>query len=97
MTNTDERAKAFLARMIRLEEERRTNAEDKRELSAEMKSANLLKEEIAGVKLAVKRHFEDAEKRKFRESVEEFAEALGDFKDSPLGLAATQRHVARHY
>jgi len=96
MTNTDERAKTFLARLIRLEEEKRANAEDRKELGAEMKSANLLKEEIAGIKLAVKRHFEEPEKRRFRESVEEFAEALGEFRDTPLGGAAVARETRRH-
>ena len=95
MTNTDEHAKAFLARLIRLEEERRANAEDRRELGAEMKSADLLKEEIAGIKLAVKRHFEEPDKRKLRESAEEFADALGEFRDTPLGDAAVQRAVQR--
>lgn len=88
MTNTDERAANFLARLIRLEQERRDNAEDRKELGVEMKDAELLKEEIAGIKLAVKRHFEDPDKRKFRESAEEFAAALGGFADTPLGNAA---------
>ena len=91
MTITDERAAAFLARLIRLEEERRNNAEDRKELGAEMKSAQLLAEEIAGIKLAVKRHFETQEKRAFRETAESFAEALGDFKDTPLGDAVLPR------
>jgi hypothetical protein len=92
--NTDERAHTFKERLIRLEQERLDNAEAKKDLGAEMKSANLLKEEIAGIKLAVKRHFETQEKREFRESVESFAEALGDFKDLPLGAAAVSRHAA---
>lgn len=91
-TNTDERAANFLARAIRLEQERRDNAEDRKELGVEMKKAELLKEEIAGIKLAVKRHFETDDKRQFRESAEQFAEVLGDFKDTPLGDAAL-RHV----
>jgi uncharacterized protein (UPF0335 family) len=91
-SNTDEKSKAFLARLIRLEEERRNNAEDRKELGAEMKSAELLKEEIAGIKLAVKRHFEEPEKRAFRESAEDFAAALGGFADTPLGTSAI-RHV----
>lgn len=92
MTNTDEKAAAFLARLIRLEDEKRQNAEDRSEVLTEMKSAHLLKEEIAGIKLAVRRHFETEDKRKFRESAEEFADALGDLKDTPLGDAAL-RHV----
>ncbi len=92
MSNTDQKAVTFKERLIRLEQERLDNAEAKKDLGAEMKSANLLKEEIAGIKLAVKRHFETQERRVFRESVESFAEALGDFKDSPLGAAAVSRH-----
>lgn len=95
MTNTDEKAAAFLARLIRLEDEKRQNAEDRSEVLTEMKSAHLLKEEIAGIKLAVRRHFETEDKRKFRESAEEFADALGPFRDSPLGAAAIER-VAAH-
>jgi uncharacterized protein (UPF0335 family) len=95
MTNTDERAASFLARMIRLEEERQNNATDKRELASEMKSAGLLAEEIAGIRLAVRRHFETQEKRVFRESAESFAEALGPYRDTPLGAAAIER-IAAH-
>jgi hypothetical protein len=49
---------------------------------------------MAGIKLAVRRHFETAERRTFRESVESFAEALGSFRDLPLGEAAIERHAA---
>jgi hypothetical protein len=91
-TNTDEKAQAFLARLIRLEQERRDNATDRAELLVEMKAADLLKEEIAGIKLAVKRHFEEPEKRELRESAEQFAEALGEFAATPLGDAAI-KHV----
>ena len=93
MTNTDEKAAAFLARLIRLEEEKRQNAEDRADVLTEMKSAHLLKEEVAGIKLAVRRHFETDDKRKFRESAEEFAESLGDFKDTPLGVASVERAI----
>ena len=88
MTNTDEKAAGFLARMIRLEEEKRANAEDCGDLIKEIAGAGLLKEEIAGLKLAVRRHFEAPEKKRFRESAEEFADALGQIRDLPLGQAA---------
>jgi len=91
-SNTDERAASFLARMIRLENEKRENAEDRSELIKEIAGAGLLKEEIAGLKLAVKRHFEGAAKRQFRETAESFAEALGAFKDTPLAQAAI-KHI----
>ena len=93
MTNTDTRALAFKDRLIRLEESKHEIAEDMKDLATEMKSSGLLKEEIAGIKLAVKRYFESDEKRKFRESAEDFAAALGDFKDLPLGVAAMARAI----
>ena len=92
MPLADERSAAYLARLIRLEEERRDNATDRSELAMEMKGAGLLAEEIAGIKLAVKRHFESDERRAFRETAESVAAALGDFASSPLGDAAV-RHV----
>ena len=93
MSNTDQRAVSYKDRLIKLEQEKRDRAEDIKELMLEAKSAGLLKEEIAGVKLAARRHFETKEKKLFRESVESFAEALGDFKDMPLATAAIQRHA----
>ena len=95
MTNMDEKAAAYLVRLIRLEEERRQNADDKKEVLIEMKSAHLLSEEIAGIRLAVRRHFESQEKRVFRVSAEEFAESLGELRDTPLGNAAIERVAAR--
>ena len=91
-SNTDEKAAAYLARMIRLEDEKRQNAEDRRELIKEIAGAGLLAEEIAGLKLAVRRHFEAPAKRQFRETAESFADALGAFKDTPLAQAAI-KHV----
>jgi hypothetical protein len=88
MTNYDEKSIRFRDRLIRLEQERLDNVEAKKDLAAEMKDQKLLKEEIAGIKLAVKRHFETTEKKTYRESVESFAESLGSFRDSPLGAAA---------
>ena len=70
-------------------------ADDRADLLTEMKSAHLLKEEIAGIKLAVRRHFESQEKRVFRVSAEEFAESLGELRDTPLGAAAMERAAAR--
>lgn len=89
-SNIDENTKKFLARLITLEQEKRDNAEDRKELLTEMKRAALPKTEIAGLKLAAKRHFETGEERMFRETAEEFAEALGAFSDTPLGDAAVR-------
>ena len=95
MTNTDERAASFLTRLIALEEVKRGVADDRADLLTEMKSAHLLKEEVAGIKLAVRRHFESQEKRVFRVSAEEFAESLGELRDTPLGNAAIERVAGR--
>lgn len=91
MTNTDEKAAAFLARLIRLENEKRENAEDRKEVLTEMKSAHLLEEEIDGVKLAVKLHFMTEKKLAKRESAEQFAKSLGPLRDTALGVAAVER------
>lgn len=93
-TNTDARAASYKDRLIKLETEKRERSEDIKELMVEAKSAGLLKEELAGIKLAARRHFESLERRTFRESVESFAESLGSFRDSPLGAAAIERHAA---
>ena len=90
-SNTDARAASFLARLIQLEDERREYAEDRRELTKEMAGAGLSKDEIAGIKLAVKRHYESEEARAKRVSVEEFAESLGSLRELPLGQAALAR------
>lgn len=92
MTNTDARAVSYKDRIIKLEQEKRDRAEDIKEVMLEAKGSGLIKEELAGIKLAVRRYFETEDRRKFRESAEEFASALGEFKDLPLGAAAVQRH-----
>ena len=82
---------SFLARLIAIETERRQSAEDRKDLAVEMKAAELSKTAIAGIKLAAKRHFEEADKRAFREEVENFAASLGHLADTPLGRAAVSR------
>ena len=91
MSNTDERAVKFRERLINLETEKRGLAEDIKELGVEMKSAGLTTIEISGIKLAVKRHFETADKRIRREAIEDVAESLGQLADLPLGTAALER------
>lgn len=93
-TNTDTRAIAFKERLTRLETEKRNLAEDIKDLGKEMKGVGMSADEVAGVKLAVRRSFESDEKRAKRETVEEFAASLGGFRDSPLGAAAIERHAA---
>lgn len=93
-TNQDTRALAFKERLTRLETERRDIAESIRDMSKEMKGVGLTADEVAGVKLAVRRSFETADAKAKRETVEEFASALGDFADLPIGRAAVERHAA---
>lgn len=93
MTNVDTRAVAFKERLTRLEQERRNLAEDIKDLSKEMKGVGMSADEVAGVKLAVRRSFETDEKRAKRETVEEFASSLGSMRDLPLGRAAVERHA----
>ena len=91
MTNVDERAARFLARLVKLETEKRERGEDIRELMIEAKSAGLLKEELAALKLAARRHFETNERRVFRESVEDFAASLGQLSGTPLAASRMRR------
>ncbi len=91
MSNVDGKTKSFFDRMLRLETEKREIAESMRDLAKEMKGVGFNKEDIAGIKLAVKRHFETDEKRVSRETAESIAEALGDFKDTSIGAAAVDR------
>lgn len=88
MTDRERALAKYRDRMVAIEQERRDRSDDLREIAVEMKSAGLTKAEVAGVKLAVRRHFEDEQKRAARESAEEIAEALGALADTPLGEAA---------
>ena len=81
----------FRDRLVDLTEVKLAAAEDIKELGVEMRASGLMKEDIAGVKLAVKRHFESPEKREFRETAEEVADKLGAFASSALGAAAVER------
>lgn len=94
MSNVDTRAIAFKDRLTRLETEKRNLSEDIKDLAKEMKGVGFSPDEIAGVKLAVRRSFETEERRAKRETVEEFAASLGDFADLPLASSAIQRHAA---
>ena len=90
MSNVDSKTKAYFDRLLRLENEKRDLAETAKDLTKEMKGCGLSKEEISGIKLAVKREFETADKKASREEAEEIADALGGFADSPLGAAAVK-------
>ena len=87
----DGKTRLYFDRVLRLETEKRERAVDIREVKAEMKSAGLGPDEIAGVMLAVRQSFEDADKKAKRTAAEDVADALSSFADSPLGAAAVQR------
>ena len=88
MSNIDGKTRSYHDRLLALENSRRELGEDIKELMTEAKSAGFSKDEIAGIKLAVRRSFETEDKKAARLSAEEFAKALGDFADLPLGTAA---------
>ncbi len=88
MSNIDGKTRSYHDRLLALETSRRELGEDIKELMTEAKSAGFSKDEIAGIKLAVRRSFESEDKKAARISAEEFAAALGDFADLPLGSAA---------
>lgn len=92
MSNVDAKLLAYKDRIVKLEQEKKDRAEDIKEVYLEAKGNGLLKEELAGLRIAVRRYFETDDRRKARETAEEFADALGDFKDLPLGVAAVGRH-----
>ena len=76
MTNIDTRLASYKARAIQIETSKREAAEDLKELRKEMKSNEITKDEIGGVFLAVKRHFESEEKKATRTAQEAVADML---------------------
>ncbi len=85
----------YLARRIALEGERRSLAEDDKELSKQMKDDGKTKVEIKANKTAAKRHYEDGNVTEEREAVEvKIEELLGEYANTPLGRAAVAVHVA---
>ncbi len=88
MSNVDPKLIAFRNRLINVAEAKQIAAEDAREITKEMKSIGLDKDEIAGVKLAVRRHFESADKAAARTAAELVADELALSGDAPLFGAA---------
>ncbi len=88
MTNADTKLIAFRDRLTALEQTKRNAAEDGREIVKEMKSLGLSKAEISGVKLAVRRSFESADKAASRTEAEQIADQLALSGDAPLFGAA---------
>ena len=99
MTNSETLKANFVARKVRLLEEKRQNAEDQKELGVEIKKSGLSKVEAKAVDVVAKRTFESEEQRQFKISVEEEAEniaaALGGYADTALGMAAIERVGSR--
>jgi uncharacterized protein (UPF0335 family) len=86
--NIDGKTRAYFERAVRIEQEKRDVAESAKDLKKEMKGTGLTVEEVAGIALAVKQHFETEEKKAKREAAEEVADALSD---TPLGKSAAAR------
>lgn len=89
--NPNSDVRAFVDRIVRLEEEKKELAASIKEVYEETRSAGY---EPKAIKIAVKREMETPEKRAAREAVEAEAElilaALGEFASSPLGEAAVR-------
>lgn len=75
-SNVDPRHKAFFDRLRNVETQKRDAADDAKDLAAEMKNKGVTPDEIAGIKLAVKRAFESTEKKAKREAAEHVADQL---------------------
>lgn len=89
--NAGDEKRPLLQRRITLEQEKRDVQAAVRDLKTEAKSAGFSKEEIRAIELACRRHFETDEARIKRREVEDIAEALGAYADTPLGAAAVER------
>lgn len=75
-SNVDPQHKAFFDRLRNIETQKRDAAEDAKDLSVEMKDQELSADDIAGIKLAVRRSFESPEKKAKREAREHVADQL---------------------
>lgn len=96
MTNIDERMSGFKRRLLEMAKERQRIAVDEREIGLEMRDQKLTATEQKGIKLAVKRDLEEPERRAERLLVEEIADSLGDFRDTPLGRATINAATVQH-
>lgn len=81
--------KLYVERAVRIEEEKRANTEDLRELFKEAKSNGY---DPAALRVLVKEAMEDADKRRKREEreaiIETYRAAIGQLDGTPLGNAA---------
>jgi uncharacterized protein (UPF0335 family) len=92
MTENRPSEASFIKRLHALESERRTLAEDIKELKIEAKSHDYTPDEIAAWSAAVKLDLQTPDQAvrrdKKRRALADLAERLGGLKDLPLGQAA---------
>ena len=84
--------RAIIERIERMEEEKKTIADDIRDIYAEAKGNGY---DVPALRAIIKLRKEDANKRAERETIlETYMAALGMLADLPLGRAAMDRAVA---
>lgn len=81
--------KAFVERVERLEEEKKTISDDIRDVYAEAKSSGF---DVKALRAIVRLRKQDADERREHEAIlETYMHALGMLADTPLGQAAIER------
>lgn len=81
--------KAFIERVERLEEEKKTISDDVRDVYAEAKGTGF---DVKALRAIVRRRKQDADALKEHEAiVETYMHALGMLADTPLGQAAVEK------
>ncbi len=84
--------KAFVERIERLEEEKKTIAEDIRDVYAEAKGTGF---DVKAMRTIIRMRKQDANERAEQETIlETYMKALGMLADLPLGQAALERATA---
>jgi uncharacterized protein (UPF0335 family) len=87
--NSKEQLKAFVERIERLEEEKKTIADDIRDVYAESKSNGF---DVKGLRAIIRLRKQDAQKRAEHEAIlDTYKHALGMLADLPLGQSAMER------
>lgn len=90
--NSQAQLRSIIERVERLEEEKKTIADDIKDVFAEAKGNGY---DVPALKAIIKMRKEDANKRAERETlVETYMAALGMLSDTPLGRAAIEKAVA---
>ena len=92
-SNSANQLKSFIERVERLSEEKKSIADDIRDVYAEAKSNGY---DVKALRAIVRMRSQDAEKlRELEAVIETYRHALGDLADLPLGAAAIER-AAEH-